>query len=181
MNRTTRWLSAGHVHGNRLPAQLRAWLLDSGSLTSRLARCCKGKFRLRLIRQTWQRPLPEESWMLGLRRGSFALVREIYLQCDDVPWVYGRSVIPAHTSTGTERRLARWGQRSLGHYLFSGRDIHRGDMEIAQLAPRDTLYQLACQDHPLKVPYLWGRRSIFYIKDKPLLVEEIFLTDPADV
>ena len=175
MNRDLRWLPVTRINPSRIPLSLRDCLLDTGSLTSRLARYCKGNFNLRLKGQVWQRPLPEETNALQLRRGSYALVREIYLQCDDIPWVYGRSIIPAQTCTARERRLAFWGQRSLGNYLFSGRNIRRSEFEIAMIPPRDRLFHLAGKGMASNNSPLWGRRSIFYIRNKPLLVVEVFL------
>ena len=177
MNRGLRWLPLTGINTARIPTPLRECLLDTGSLTARLARYCKGNFNLRLQGQSWQRPLPDETKILRLRGSSYALVREIYLQCDDVPWVYGRSIIPARTCTATERRLAFWGQRSLGNYLFSGRNTWRSKIEIARIRPQDRLFHLAGKHMAVGKTHLWGRRSIFYIKNKPLLVVEIFLTD----
>ena len=177
MNRELRWLPVTRINRPLIPLPLRDCLLDSGSLTSHLARYCKGHFNLKLQGQSWQRPLPEETRILHLRRGSYALVREIHLRCDDMPWVYGRSIIPARTCTATERRLAFWGQRSLGNYLFSDRNIWRSEIEIAMIRPQHRLFHLARKGMAEGNTPLWGRRSIFYIKDKPLLVVEIFLTD----
>ena len=175
MNRGLRWLPVTRINPSRIPPSLRDCLLDTGSLTSRLARYCKGNFNLRLKGQVWQRPLLEETNALQLRRGSYALVREIYLQCNDVPWVYGRSIIPARTCTARERRLAFWGQRSLGNYLFSGRNTRRSEFEIAVIPPQDRLFHLAGKGMASGSSPLWGRRSIFYIRNKPLLVVEVFL------
>ena len=175
MNRGLRWLPVTRVNPSRIPPSLRDSLLDTGSLTTRLARYCKGDFKLRLTGQVWQRPLQDETTALRLRRGSFALVREIYLQCNDIPWVYGRSIIPARTCTAQERRLAYWGQRSLGNYLFSGHNTERSEIEIAIIRPWDKLFQLANRNMTASSDSLWGRRSIFYIRNKPLLVVEVFL------
>ena len=175
MNKVLRWLPVTRVNPSRIPPSLRESLLDTGSLTTRLARYCKGDFNLRLAGQDWQRPLPDETAALQLRRGSFALVREIYLQCNDIPWVYGRSIIPARTCTSRERRLAFWGQRSLGNYLFSGRNTRRSEIEIAIIRPGDKLFQLASHTMTAESDHLWGRRSIFFIRNKPLLVVEVFL------
>ena len=175
MNRGLRWLPVTRINPSRIPPSLRDCLLDTGSLTSRLARYCQGNFNLRLEGQARQRPLPEETHALQLRRGSYALVREIYLQCNDVPWVYGRSIIPARTCTARERRLAFWGQRSLGNYLFSGRNTRRIEFEIAVIPPQDRLFHLAGKGMASGSSPLWGRRSIFYIRNKPLLVVEVFL------
>lgn len=111
---------------------------------------------------------------LSLSQGRHALVREIFLQCADTPLVYGRSIIPARTFSGRERRLAFWGQRSLGDYLFRQPNVIRGRIEVAMIPALSALGELV-QDHAPVDSSLWGRRSIFYIREKPLLVVEVFL------
>lgn len=171
------WLPINLVRAHSLPADTRAILFDSGSLSVYLEKFCMGKFNLQLVRQVWQRPLPDEARALKLNTGRYALLREIFLRCDDAPLVYGRSIIPVRTFTGAERRLARWGQRPLGDYLFSEKKIRRSQIEIARITPSDSLYQLIRKNTALEDTSLWGRRSIFYIKNKPLLIVEIFLPE----
>jgi chorismate--pyruvate lyase len=173
----SRWRPAGHINRRTLPASIRGLLLESGSLTQQLEGRCPGMFNLEFRGQSWRRPLFDEARVLSLRAGACALIREIYLQCKKQPWVYGRSIIPAATFTGAERRLAHWGQRSLGDYLFSQRKALRGHIEIARILPQHNLFRLAAKDVQVKNTELWGRRSLFYIKNKPLLVVEVFLTD----
>jgi chorismate lyase len=152
-------------------------LLDSGSLSVFLEKYCNGDFNLQLVRQSWQRPLPDEAKVLFLGTGKYALLREIYLRCGDTPLVYGRSIIPVRTFTGAERRLARWGQRPLGDYLFTGKNTWRTRIEITQITPVERLFNLAKKNISFKDTVLWGRRSIFYIKNKPLLIVEVFLPE----
>lgn len=172
-----RWRPAGHINPRTLPSSLRKLLLESGSLTQQLESYCPGELCLELTGQSWQRPLFNEAKALCLHAGAYALVREIYLKCNNLPWVYGRSIIPASTFTGAERRLAHWGRRSLGDYLFSERKARRGRIEIAKISPEDRLFLLAVKNLDIEETELWGRRSMFYIKNKPLLVVEIFLAD----
>jgi len=172
-----RWRPAGQINPRTLPSSLRKLLLENGSLTQQLESCCPGKLCLELTGQSWRRPLYDEAKTLALPAGAYTLVREIYLKCNNLPWVYGRSIIPASTFTGAERRLAHWGQRSLGDYLFSERKARRGQIEIARILPKDRLFLLAVKNMDTEAAELWGRRSMFYIKDKPLLVVEIFLAD----
>jgi len=172
-----RWQAIKQINLNSIPKQLRDCLLDTGSLTRHLEKYCEGKFSLDLKSQSWRRPLHDEVNVLNLRTGEYALIREIYFKCNDKPWVYGRSIIPAKTLRGAQRRLAYWGQRSLGLYLFSEQKTFRGQMEIAKIFPADKLFQFASNTNPDFRKALWGRRSVFYIKDKPLLIVEIFLPD----
>lgn len=171
------WHPINRIRQWTVPADIRDILFDSGSLSEFLEKYCKGNFNLQLVRQTWQRPLPDEAKVLALPTGRYALLREIFLRCDDIPLVYGRSIIPARTFTGAERRLARWGQRPLGDYLFSEKKIRRSRIEIAQITPHDSLYHLVKRNITFEDTGLWGRRSIFYIKNKPLLIVEIFLPE----
>jgi chorismate lyase len=171
------WRPAGQINRRSLPASIRELLLESGSLTQQLESHCPGEFNLELSGQSWRRPLFDEVKALALPAGAYALIREIYLKCNQQPWVYGRSIIPASTFTGVERRLAHGGQRSLGDYLFSERKAWRGHIEIAKILPQDRLFQLAVKNRNINDSELWGRRSMFYIKNKPLLVVEVFLAD----
>lgn len=172
-----RWHSINRSGINFIPASLLTCLRETGSLTKHLEQFCIGELQLELISQSWKRPLQNEANKLELRNGEYALVREIYFKCKSVPWVYARSIIPRNTLRGAQRRLAYLGTRSLGSYLFSERTTFRGNMEIAIIPKQDKLSDLALHNASDKNEHLWGRRSVFYIKDKPLLVVEIFLPD----
>ena len=171
------WQTISHFRHHSFPPEIRDILLDSGSLSESLEKYCNGNFNLQLVRQVWQRPLPDEASALRLGTGRYALLREIFLRCDDIPLVYGRSIFPVQTVTGAERRLAHWGHRPLGDYLFSGKNIRRSQIEIARITPNNSLYQLIRRNINFKDTGLWGRRSIFYIKNKPLLIVEVFLPE----
>lgn len=159
-------------HGAReLPPSLRAWLLDESSLTARLVRASNDRFRVRLLGQDWRRPLPAEQRVLGQEDMRRALVREVLLECAGEPWVFARSVIPAATLAGEWRHLRRFGERSLGALLFSTQGVQRGEFEIARLAPGDPLLSA----YPGVTATAWARRSLFRLRGRPLLVQEVFL------
>lgn len=173
-----RWRTATQINPALLSSGIRDVLLNSGSLTGYLESRYGREFNLELKGQSWQRPLLDEIKALHMQEGRYAFVREIYLKHGAERLVYARSIIPAQTFSGAERRLAYWGKRSLGDYLFTQRRAQRGNIEIARIAPADALYQLVDHDNPGRdACELWGRRSLFYIKSKPLLVVEIFLSD----
>ncbi|MEE9552615.1 MAG: chorismate lyase [Gammaproteobacteria bacterium] len=172
-----KWHSISNRKLHSATKPLRACLQQTGSLTQHLEKFCKDDLQLYLKNQSWQRPLNDEARVLKLRMGEHAMVREIYFKCNNAPWVYARSIIPAKTLRGAQRRLAHWGNRSLGSYLFSGRSIYRGKMEVSTISRQNRLFTLAMNNTSDENETLWGRRSIFYIKDKPLLVVEIFLPE----
>ncbi len=162
------------------PTRYAAWLRDPNSLTQRVQAACSGHFRVALLRQRWQRPLRSEARVLGLRPGVRALVREVFLMCDDTPWVYACTVIPRATLTGTQRRLARLHTRPLGAVLFADPTMRRGQAQVARLVPGDCLYAQAVAALPQPPAEIWARRSLFFLRDKPLLVTEAFLPAIAD-
>lgn len=113
--------------------------------------------------------------MLGMRPGAYALVRQVHLVCGATPWVYARTVMPQRTLSGRARRLARLKTRSLGSLLFSDASMRRREMQVARLVPGDKLFTLASRSLAQSPQDLWGRRAVFTLDDKPLLVNEIFL------
>ncbi|HLA75214.1 MAG TPA: chorismate lyase [Gammaproteobacteria bacterium] len=160
-----------------VPAALWPWLLDPESLTRRLQQVCDGHFRVQLLRQGWAQPLRDESRALHLRSGRHALVREVYLLCYGRPWVFARTVIPRATLAGKYRHLTRLGNKSLGAVLFSDPAMQRSEVEIAAITPGQTLFEAATRGLPSKPRGIWGRRSLFYLGRKPLLLNEVFLHD----
>ena len=159
-----------------LPAGLLGWLLDSGSLTSKLVDCCTdGDFSVRLVSQGWTRPLRSERAMLGISKSEVALTRQVLLLCDDVPWVFARTLIPASSFRGKAKRLAYLKSKPLGAVLFSDPHTVRETMEIARLGKEHLLNQYANTHADMTETELWGRRTLFLYAQKPLLVNEIFL------
>jgi chorismate--pyruvate lyase len=132
-------------------------------------------FRVKVLSQIRGRPRKDEARVLGMRRGGVAIVRQVQLLCDEQPRVYARTVIPVSSLEGRLRRLARLGERPLGAMLFADRGMRRGVVELARIRPGETLYADAVRDPWQASGVIWGRRSIFRLGHKSLLVSEIFL------
>lgn len=113
--------------------------------------------------------------MLGMGYDGQAIIRQVLLHCDDHPWVYARSVIPATSMRGKLKRLAHLGTRPLGAMLFADPGMRRGVVELARITSDQLLYSNALQYAREGTDAIWGRRSVFRIGGKPLLVSEIFL------
>ena len=173
--KSTRWRPHPHYLRSDIPADLVGWLLDPTSLTRRLLQMCPGKFRVRLVSQQWGRPRPDEARALGMRHDGQAIIRQVQLLCDKSPWVYARSVIPATSMRGKLKRLAHLGTRPLGAMLFADPGMRRGGVELARITGDQQLHADALQCSRQYTDAIWGRRSVFRITDKPLLVSEIFL------
>lgn len=169
------WHAPSRLFLRDVPAGLSVWLLDAGSLTRRLRQACSGRFRVRVLDQRWTRPSRDEARVLGLRWDARAWTREVQLLCDDQPWVFARTLIPATTLRGRGRRLTALGTKPLGAVLFADPDVWRGPVEIARIAAGQRLHRRAFAGLAEPPEAIWGRRSVFRIDGDPLLVSEIFL------
>lgn len=166
-----RWHRRKMLFNTPVPANVKPWLFDVSSLTLRLLQRCPDKFRVELISQSVKKPTLDEARILHITPGRASLIREVLLRCDDNAVIYARTVIPLSTLTGAQRRYANLGERPLGAMLFADRTMQRDEVEIAMLMPGDALYKnTQCTDE-----LIWGRRSIFRVSAKPLLVAEFFL------
>lgn len=175
------WRPYYRLLNRQLPAAIRPWLLDKDSLTQRLTSACSGRFRVEVLSQGWERPMLSEARALGMPTSQVALVRQVRLYCDDTPWVFARTIIPFSTLNGRQRRLAHLGSRPLGAVLFADPHMQRSPLEIVQIKPGQRLFQRALGSDNDECAEIWGRRSVFYLDKRPLLVSEIFLPDiPAE-
>lgn len=161
---------------HEIPRGIQVWLRDTGSLTRKVIQACEtGCFRVRLLHQGWGSPLNSERRILRSRRGVVMLIREVELLCDEHPWVFARTLIPATSLQGAARRLTHLGEKPLGAVLFNEPQAVRGVTQIARLLPRHPLFAAACSHLDEAPAELWGRRTLFHLSGRPLLVNEIFL------
>lgn len=83
--------------------------------------------------------------------------RKVLLICGDIPWVYAHSLIPVSSLTGPLKQLRKLRDRPLGEFLFRDYRLKRQQLEVTHLDD------------------VTGRRSLFYLHGKPLLVAEFYL------
>lgn len=156
-----------------LSEQLQSWLLDPNSLTTRLTSHCH-QFRVELLGQKIE-PCQAHEAVAAIPEHEKVLVREVLLYCDDKPQVFARSLLPLSSLTGSEQALADLGTQSLGQVLFNNPSLERKTIEVAEFDLTSSVGKLA-QDLQLNITHsLWGRRSIFMLENKPLMVSEVFL------
>jgi chorismate--pyruvate lyase len=177
----TRWKPNRHYLRADIPRPLCSWLLDTASLTMRLQQLCPGEFRVRVLSQVTGRPTLDEARALGMRQGAGAIIRQVQLLCDGQPWVYARTIIPRSSVRGRLRRLAHLGTRPLDGMLFADRGMRREIVELACIRKGQGLFATATRGLRSKPAAVWGRRAVFRIANRPLLVTEVFLPAfPAD-
>lgn len=152
----------------------RPWLLDRGSLTRRIQERC-ARFSVRHVRQHHGRAMPSERRLVALGAHSRALLRDVFLYCNETPVVFAHSVLPASSLHGAWQALGRLGDKPLGAALFSNPRVRRTPLRFRKLNRRHELYRRACATLPNPPASLWARRSVFHLQGRPILVTEVFL------
>ena len=166
------WRTRKQCLNHSVPDAVADLLYDSASLTARLIRKCAGRFHVEVLSERRITVTPDEMRALRLPFRRRALVREVLLRCDRQAWVYARTVIPLHSLQGPLRRLTRLGNRPLGAVLFADPGMRREEMEVTRVSPDHACYSGLRHGGEEVV---WGRRSVFRINRRPLLVSEFFL------
>jgi chorismate--pyruvate lyase len=143
------------------------WLLDRGSLTQLLIKKSKNQFRVEVV---------AEEWVSSDRiaaSGKFGPVspqhrfwsRKVILHGAGQPWVMAHTLLPEHSLSSPLQEVMALKNKPLGEYLFSHPDLLRTGIDV-------TAYREGA-DSSLNS---WGRRSLFYLFDKPVMVAEYYLT-----
>lgn len=171
------WKGKHTFRNKELDRETKSWILDTGSLTTRLIRHCEHSFRVEVQQQGWQQPHAHEAKALGLDFDQRALIRETLLICDGTPWVFARSVIPVSSLDGKLRHLIKLNNQSLGALLFKDPSLSRHHFELAHTPANDFCLpeKVTCPGDQL----IWGRRSVFHLYQQPILVAEVFLPEFA--
>lgn len=136
----------------------RDWLLDSGSLTERLDQISSDTFHVNVIDEGWclagQR---QRQIFAGDKVTQLMWSRRVQLCLYGRPWVAAHSLIPYSSLVGSGRQLVSLKSKPLGRFLFQQSGLQRGGLEVTRLTDD-----------------IWGRRSLFYLQQKPILVAEFF-------
>jgi len=149
------------------------WLYDAGSLTARLKSLCEN-FRVEVIGQEVQECTADEA-STTIKKGEKVLVREVLLYCDEQPQVFARSLLPLKSLTGDEQQLAHLGSQPLGQVLFNNPQLERQSISVASFDMHTGVGQLCKYLALPSQAELWGRRSLFVLNNKPIMVAEVFL------
>ncbi|WP_448547045.1 chorismate--pyruvate lyase family protein [Thalassotalea fusca] len=157
----------------KLDNNLRDWLLDRQSLTKRLIASSE-RFRVQVLGQQVTTCAPHEA-NEDILVGEAVIAREVLLFCDEVPHVFARSLLPLRSLTGNQSELSRLGNESLGQVLFNHPDLKRKCIEVADFDVNTHLSSILKHFDLKAAQALWGRRSVFMIEQKPLMVAEVFL------
>ncbi|MGL5007331.1 MAG: chorismate--pyruvate lyase family protein [Plesiomonas sp.] len=167
------------------------WLCDLGSMTKRLRASCR-TLRVvighegfvshsQLAACEWFSLLPASFSSPQFRQDEPALLvddaatlwlRDVLLCCDDVPWIFARTLIPQQMLQQQWQHLPEIGTEPIGQTLFADPHLQRQDVEIAAMTLPLPLAHTLCLsgDKPLL-----ARRSRLVTATQSLRVTEVFL------
>ena len=164
-----------HAGAVRAPARMHDWLTTEGSLTARLV-AGSDAFRVRRLHQRAATCLADEARAIGLPRPGRVWEREVLLECDGKPVVFGHTVVPMDCSAADWPLFSALGERSLGTTLFYDPLVRRGQLEYARIRAGHPLNRrvreaLGGDDEAL----YYARRCVYRRRQGLLLVTEVFL------
>jgi chorismate--pyruvate lyase len=168
---------------------MRDWLTTEGSLTARLMSHSES-FRVRRLHQSPAVCLADEARAIGLPRPGRVWEREVLLECDGRPRVFGHTVVPASCTASDWPLFSALGERSLGTTLFHDPLVRRGQLEYARIrAGHPLLARVRAAlggdeetgDESSNDSLFYARRCVYRRHQGLLLVTEVFLPSVLDL
>jgi chorismate--pyruvate lyase len=169
------WLENRQGSRHKIPENVQSWIYESGSLTQRLRNFYGDSVAVKILRQRWHSPFLSERRLLKLPENRYSLIREVLLHANGKPLVLARTIIPAVTIKAAKSNLSQLGTRPLGEVIFSYPKLERIAMDVTLIGP-STWTQPAIAEAGINQP-VWGRRTVYAIAHKHMLVSEFFLPE----
>ena len=88
------WVSMENINESVIDKLILNWLLDNGSLTSKLVELSNNQLGLELLDQTQRAPLDIEVSIFDVKTIGNIIDRKVVLMGNTAPWVYAQSIIP---------------------------------------------------------------------------------------
>jgi chorismate lyase len=169
------WLENRQGLRHKLPGNVQSWTYESGSLTRRLRSYYGDAVAVNVLLQHWNKPFLSERRLLKLPEHQYSLTREVLLHADGKPLILARTIIPKSTIKAAKSNLSRLGNRPLGEIIFSYPKLERIAMDITLIDP-STWTQSVIAEAGINQS-IWGRRTVYAIAHKQMLVSEFFLPE----
>lgn len=173
------WNVSRQGERHTIPLTAQSWIYEPGSITQRLRSYYGDAVKVKILYNDRQLPFLSERRLLGLNPGRYALTREVLLHADGKPLILARTLIPEKTIKAARRNLAHLGSRPLGEVIFSYPKLERHEMEFAQVGQALWTPFAAGEAH-IDRP-IWGRRTVYAIRKRLMLVNEFFLPEILDI
>lgn len=166
-----------HARAVHAPAPMRDWLTTEGSLTARLI-AHSSAFRVRRLHQRSATCLADEARAIGLARPGRVWEREVLLECDGRPAVFGHTVVPTACTATDWPLFSALGERSLGTTLFYDPLVRRGPLEFARIRDGHPLLErVRAAVAGLDDAVYYARRCVYRRHQGLLMVTEVFLPE----
>ncbi len=172
-NQEPLWLENRLGTRHKMPEAVQSWAYESGSLTQRLRATYGDSVAVKVLFQQWRVPFLTERKSLGLHEHRICLTREVLLHANGKPLILARTILPAATINVANRSLSQLGTRPLGEVIFSYPQLERVAMDVTLINPLNWTSSALAVGH-IKQP-IWGRRTVYAIKHRQMLVSEFFL------
>lgn len=145
-----------------IPSLALSWLGDSGSLTARLKSLSRNQFSVEVDHEEWvdQLPLSTRALFGPVSEDHRVWSRQVKLVGQGQTWVCAHTLLPEHSLASPLSEILRLQNKPLGEYLFNHPDLLRSAIDVTPCGA-DT----------------WGRRSVFFLFGKPIVVGEFFLPE----
>jgi chorismate--pyruvate lyase len=173
-NQEPLWKESRLGSRHQLPESVQSWTYETGSLTQRLRSVYGNSVTVKVLFQHWRVPFLTERRVLKLPEHRWCLTREVLLHANGKPLILARTIIPAATIK-IAGSLAHLGTRPLGEVIFAYPKLERIAMDMTLIKPADWTNN-ALTTARIEQP-LWGRRTIYAIKQRQMLVSEFFLPE----
>jgi chorismate lyase len=160
---------------HQLPENVYSWAYESGSLTRRLRDYYGNQVTVTILHHQWHIPFLSERRQLQLPLHRYCLIREVMLHKNGKPLLLARTILPEATIRVAHRNLSHLGTRPLGEVIFSYPKLERITMDLAMLQP--ATWTAKAQQNAGIIEPIWGRRTVYAIHDRPMLVSEFFLPE----
>ena len=144
-----------------LTSTQKEWLTNSDSLTQRLRNLTHHQITHHLFYDHWGAATDTLRTSLQLKSKTKTWIRQMEWHFHEEIWLACTVVIPETSIQKDTEILRHVGTKSIGDILFQDKTLKRDPFTFQEW-----------QDEKGN-PY-WTRRSIFYFKQKPLLIEETF-------
>lgn len=158
-----------------LPVDVQSWTYEAGSLTQRLRSFYGNSVGVSVLLQRWQSPFLSERRLLDLPEHHYCLIREVLLHANGKPLILARTIIPGDTIKVAKNKLSHLGNRPLGEIIFSYPKLQRLDLNISLVAQKTWTQPAIAKGHIDQG--LWGRRTVYSIAQRQMLVSEFFLPE----
>lgn len=184
-NREPVWVENRCGTRHTLPGKVQSWVYEPGSLTQRLRNHYGDAVGVNVLLQQWNTPFLTERKLLKLHENKYSLIREVLLHADGKPLILARTVIPPKTVKVAKSNLAHLGNRPLGEVIFSYPKLERIEMDVTLInstpVEQRPVWTQSAIDKASIDQAMWGRRTVYAIAQRQMLVSEFFLPGALEI